>query len=261
MHELRPHKSRYWLYPKINDWQAFSLRVALICQLILAAIKQTVQQEHPNTHLVSVDEKTGIQALQRIHEGQPMRVGCARRIEYEYERKGTMCLMAAINVGKGQISHYRLHPTRTEQDFLLFIQQTVTHFPKKDKVILMADQLNTHLSASLVKWIASETGFKGDLGKKNCQGILKNIASRKAFLEDATHRIRFVYTPKHCSWLNPIENWFAKLQRHVIQHGNFESVENLCDKIVRYIDFYNQCLAKPFHWKFKGFDKTKCNSS
>ena len=233
------------------------MRVALICQLILAAIKQ----EHPKSHLVSVDEKTGIQALKRIHEGQVMKASYTRRIEYEYQRKGTTCLMAAIDVGKGRLTHHRLHPSRTEEDFLLFIQQTVEHYPQEDEVIIMADQLNTHLSASLVEWIAKQVGFQGELGKKNHRGILKNKESRKAFLEESSHRIRFVYTPKHCSWLNPIENWFAKLQRHVITHGNFESVENLCDKITRYIDFYNQCLAKPFHWKFKGFNENKHNYS
>ena len=233
------------------------MRVALICQLILAAI----QQQNPKSHLVSVDEKTGIQALRRIHEGQPMKAGYARRIEYEYQRKGTTCLMAAIDVGQGQMSHYRLHPTRTEQDFLLFVQQTAAQYPKEHEVILLADQLNTHLSASLVEWIAHETGFQGELGKKNYRGILKNIESRKAFLENSRHRIRFVYTPKHCSWLNPIENWFAKLQRHVIRYGNFESVEDLCLKITHYIEFYNQYLAKPFQWKFKGFNKNKYNPS
>lgn len=190
-----------------------------------------------------------------------MKAGYARRIEYEYQRNGTVCLMAAIDVGQGQISHHRLHPTRTEKDFLLFIQQTVDKYPQDDQVIIVADQLNTHLSASLVEWIAHSIGFQGELGKKNYRGILKNKESRKTFLEETTHRIRFVYTPKHCSWLNPIENWFAKLQRHVIRYGDFESVENLSGKITRYIDFYNQCLAKPFRWKFNGFKKDKSNYS
>ena len=227
----------------------------MICQLILAAIKE----QNPKVHLVSVDEKTGLQALRRIHEGQPMKTDSVRRIEYEYQRKGTICLMAAIDVGKGQVSHHRLHPTRTEEDFLLFIQQTVAQYPQEHEVIIMADQLNTHLSASLVEWIAGEVGFQGELGKKNQKGILRNKESRKAFLEENTHRIRFAYTPKHCSWLNPIENWFAKLQRHVIRYGNFETVEDLCQKISRYIVFYNQYLAKPFRWKFTGFNKYQNN--
>lgn len=109
----------------------------------------------------------------------------------------------------------------------------------------------------MVRWIADRIGFTGDLGIKGRQGILKNIHTRKAFLEDESHRIRFVYTPKHCSWLNPIENWFAKLQRHVIRNENFSSLDALESKIDSYIRFYNQCLCKPVKWKFRGFIKAK----
>lgn len=225
----------------------------LICQLILGAIKHEFRKKH----LISVDEKTGIQALRRIHEGQPMKPGECKRIEYEYERNGTVCLMAAVDVAKGSITHYRLHETRDEGDFLVFIQETANKYPKGDEIIFMADQLNTHLSASLVKWIAAQIGFQGELGTKNYKGILKSMETRKEFLECTTHRIRFVYTPKHCSWLNPIENWFAKLQRHVINHGNFTSIEDVGNKIQNYIGFYNECLVKPLKWKFKGFIKNK----
>jgi hypothetical protein len=164
--------------------------------------------------------------------------------------------MAATDVAKGSLLHHRLHPTRTETDFLIFVQGIVAQLPAKEEVILLADQLNTHLSASLVEWIAQQIGFQGDLGKKNYQGILKNQQSRKAFLEDTEHRIRFVYTPKHCSWLNPIENWFGKLQRHVIRYGNFASVAELENNINAYIAYYNDCLAKPLNWKFEGFSKS-----
>lgn len=112
-------------------------------------------------------------------------------------------------------------------------------------------------SAALVRWIARQIDFKGDLGTKRYKGILKSMKTRKAFLENEARRIRFVYTPKHCSWLNPIENWFAKLQRHVIRNGNFFSVNALESKIESYISFYNRCLVKPLKWKFKGFIKAK----
>ena len=79
--------------------------------------------------------------------------------------------------------------------------------------------------------------------------------TRKEFLECEYHRIRLIFTPKHCSWLNPIENWFAKLQRHVVKNGNFKSVQELEQKIEAYIKFYNNCLLKPLKWKFKGFKK------
>jgi transposase len=250
---LQPHKNEYWLFPKIDNWNAFVLRVALICQLIL----ESVQRLHPHRHLISVDEKTGIQALSRLEAVAPDSGGCRKRREFEYKRNGTTCLMAAIDVGRGVIVHQRLNPTRKEEDFAEFILQAAKKFPDKDEVIFMADQLNTHLSESLVIWVAGQVGFTGELGKKDTRGILKNQESRKDFLENPQHRIRFVFTPKHCSWLNPIENWFAKLQRHVISNGNFASVEELVTKIEAYIVYYNKCLIKPLKWKFKGFIKAQ----
>jgi len=186
-----------------------------------------------------------------------MRKGRNKRQEYEYKRNGTTTLIAAQDVSNGKIIEAHLGPTRNEQDFLKFCQRVEASFPEEDEIIFMADQLNTHKSASLVEWIAQKIGFKDCLGKKEQKGILKNMESRQAFLEDKTHRIRFVYTPKHCSWLNPIENWFAKLQRHVITGGVFSSVEELQGKIRDYIKYYNQCLLKPLKWKFKGFTKGK----
>ena len=226
------------------------MRVRLICRLILQAIKQ----KNAGSHLLSIDEKTGVQALERIAKGQPVKVGQLRRIEHEYKRHGTTCLMAAQDIGSGKLFHHHLHPTRTEEDFLDFIKATVDKFPQQDEVVFLTDQLNTHMSASLVKWIAEHLGFKKELGKKGYKGILKNKQSRKIFLQDPGHRIRFIYTPKHCSWLNPIENWFSKLQRHVITYGSFTSVEDLKEKIEQYIQFYNACLVKPMNWKFKGYD-------
>lgn len=207
--------------------------------------------------MLSVDEKTGIQALERIEGTAPESKGMHRRREFEYIRHGTTSLMAAIEVGKGKLVSQRIYPTRNEEDFLSFIQATVEKYPKQDEVILLADQLNTHQSESLVEWVAKQIDYKEELGRKGYKGILKSMKTRRAFLEDESHRIRFVYTPKHCSWLNPIENWFAKLQRHVIRNGNFSSVDALTGKIESYISFYNRCLLKPLNWKFKGFMKAK----
>lgn len=241
------------MFPNIEDWDAFVIRVALICQLLLKVINGDL----PNTHLISVDEKTSIQAIERITPEGDMKKGKPRRIETEYSRHGTTCLMAAFNVGKADILHHWMNPTRTEADFLYFIQHTTFKLSKEDKVIFLLDQLSTHMSASLVIWVAQQEKFNGELGVKGQKGILKSMKSRKAFLEDPTHRIRFVFTPRHCSWLNPIENWFSKLQAHVIKYGNFSSVKELMNKIDAYIKFYNSCLVKPLKWKFKGFTKAR----
>ena len=166
-------------------------------------------------------------------------------------------MIAAFDVGQGNIVTERIHPTRTEEDFVEFIKESVDTFPVEDEIVFLADQLNTHMSETLVKYVARIIDFREDLGKKGRIGILKNMESRKTFLENSNHRVRFVFTPKHCSWLNPVENWFSKLQRHIIKNGNFSSVKELEDKIKDYIKFYNRCLVKPLNWKFQGFDENK----
>jgi transposase len=206
---------------------------------------------------LSLDEKTSIQALERLEGQAPKSKGGHKRREFEYKRHGTTCLIAALDIGTGKISSFLLNPTRTEADFAGFVAQTIDLYPPEDDLVLMTDSLNTHLSVTLVRLIAQKIGDEQDLGKKGKNGILQNQASRKLYLEQADHRIRFLLTPKHCSWLNPIENWFAKLQRHALTHGNFKSVEELNQTIEAYIGYYNRCLFKIIQWKFKGFDKQK----
>jgi transposase-like protein len=208
--------------------------------------------------VISVDEKTGIQAIERHEARAPISKGGHLRKEYEYERNGTTTLIAAIKVENGELFNHTLGPTRTEEDYTKFMKKTISKLPEEDKVVVLSDQLNTHISESLVRWIAEMEEYDAvELGVKGRLGFLKNIETRKAFLEQDSHRVQFLFTPKHCSWLNPIENWFAKVQRHVIKNGNFASVEKLEQKIEAYINFYNDCLSKPLKWKFRGFYKNK----
>jgi DDE superfamily endonuclease len=196
----------------------------------------------------SSDEKTGIQAISHSQTSK-MSAGKLKRIESEYIRNGTTCLIASRNIKTGKVNAYTLGQTRKEGDFLTHVQEIVATGSGKEHIII-CDQLNTHKSASLVKWVASVCCLTLDLGIKGKEGVLRSQKSRMAFLEDENHRIRFFYTPKHCSWMNQIENWFGILQRKVIRHGEFSSVESLENQISDFIRYYNNVLSKPVNWTF-----------
>ena len=183
----------------------------------------------------------------------PAERGGHLRQEFEYTRHGTLTLIAGIDVATGRLLHHTLGPRRTEQDYWTFIEDQVSSLEPDEQVIFLMDQLNAHKSASLVRWVAGQIGFTQPLGIKGKQGILKNQKSRMAFLESTEHAIRFLFTPEHCSWLNPIENWFARLARSALKNLSVDSLAELERAINAYIEYYNDCLANPFNWKFDGF--------
>ena len=117
---------------------------------------------------------------------------------------------------------------------------------------MVCDQLNTHQSESLVRWVADLSGIEEDLGVKGERGILASMASRAAFLSDPGHKVVFHYTPKHSSWLNQIEIWLSILVRKLLKRGSFISVEDLQAKVFAFIDYYNRTMAKPFKWTYQG---------
>nr|WP_187152945.1 transposase [Acaryochloris marina] len=203
-------------------------------------------------HLVSTDEMTGIQALERLYLDQAMKPGQPRRLEFEYKRHGTLSLIANWHVALGKVIAPSIGPTRKEFDFANHIANTVETAPD-DGWIFLLDQLNTHRSASLVRWVAACCGMDSELGVKGQSGILKSMETRTAFLSDPSHRIRFVYIPKHTSWLNQIECWFSILVRRLIRRGNFTSKDDLQQRILEFIEYFNHTMAKPFQWQFKGF--------
>lgn len=144
-----------------------------------------------------------------------------------------------------------IRATRTEEDFLENVDNLVSLDPAAEWR-LVADNLNTHVSESMVRYIASACAIDQNLGTKGRSGILKDVASRRRFLTDSNHRIRFVFTPRHCSWLNQIEIWFGTLRKKLTRYGSFASIENLTERIHRFIDYYNKTMARPYRWTCDG---------
>jgi hypothetical protein len=240
---------RYWLNSpdKKVDPEEFEKRSAMVCETYAAA----TELHRQGTHVVSTDEKSGIQALEREAPTLPMRPGSVERQEANYIRHGTQVLTANFEVVTGKSIYPTIGDTRDEKDFANHIAQTVASDPRAPWVFVV-DQLNTHQSEMLVCLVATMCGITAPLGVKGKSGILESMATRRAFLEDATHRIRFVYTPRHASWLNQVEIWFSILSRRVLRRGSFTSKANLREKLLAFIDYFNTTMAKAFKWTYKG---------
>jgi len=243
--DLQPHRNKYWLNAKADERK--EERIADICDVYHRSSASGDREEIT----ISIDEMTGIQALERCAPDLPMGPGKPLAREFEYIRHGTQTLLGGFNVATGVIQGL-CRDTRKEEDLVDLIKYLIEQNPGYETYHFVADQLNTHKSASLVEYVAHFCAIEDELGIKGKEGILESMPSRETFLSEKGKRIVFHYTPRHASWMNQIEIWFGILMKKVIQRGNFLSKADLNNKILNFMSYFNETMAKPFKWTYGG---------
>ncbi|QDT93611.1 transposase [Gimesia algae] len=200
---------------------------------------------------------SSLQANERRAETKPPRPGQPAREEFQYTRHGAVCVTANWHVVQGQLFATTITETRDNHDFARHIAQTIATDPQAGWVFVV-DNLNTHCGAPLVELVAQQLGINpAHLGKVKRHGVLKTMTSRREFLTDPTHRIRFVYLPKHSSWLNQIEIVFGIIKRRALRRGSFTSKQDLIEKLQQFIEYFNQHMARPMRWTYAGYHTKK----
>lgn len=246
---LQPHKKKGWCFTTEKDQAVFQQQAEAVCQTYLDARRLFAQE---NVRTVCVDEMTSLQANEKRAAGKRPAPGKCGKEECQYTRHGTVCLTGNWDVAVGQFLHPTIQETRNNEDFAKHIDRLIKT-GLADGWVFVVDNLNTHCGEPLVRMVAKHLGVpETDLGCVKKQGILKSMISRRAFLSDVSHKIRFVYIPKHSSWLNQIEAVFGMISRRVMRGGSFTSKADLMDKLKRFTAYFNDKIAKPMKWTYTG---------
>jgi transposase len=210
--DIKPHKTRMWLH---STDPRFRERVAEIVDLYVNPPKDET--------VVCVDEKTGMQAVERKHPEKPAQPGQLRRREFEYIRHGTQTLIAAFEITTGEVLSH-CGPTRKGPDLEAFMERVAERYPT-GIVHVVWDNLNTHVNSE--RWSNFNTRH-GD-------------------------RFMFHFTPKHASWVNQIELWFGIFAKRSLRNASLRSVEELQALAASFVERWNQKDKHPFSWTFKGY--------
>ena len=247
---LQPWRRKYWCFTTEKDEELFQAQVDEVCSVYLNA--PMAYAEH-NTRTICVDEMTSLAANERRASSKLALPNQVAKVECQYTRHGTLSLTGSWDVVQGQMIHTTIDETRDAEDFAQHICRTIATDPLSSWVIV-ADNLNTHYGEPVVRLVAELLGIDpAQLGsKKRRCGVLGCVQSRREFLTDPSHRIRFVYTPKHSSWLNQIEVVFGVIAGRVIRCGDFSSKQDLKTKLLQFIAYYNRSYAKPLNWTYTG---------
>lgn len=209
--DLRPHRIKMWLH---SPDPLFKEKVNKIVSLYLKPPEDAI--------VLCVDEKGGMQAVERKRSLAPKSKGCEVRLDYEYKRHGTQTLIAAYNAKTGHIFG-QCGKSRKKEDIMRFMEEIAQKYPLK-QIYIIWDNLNIHHG---YRWY--------EFNKRHGE------------------RFHFTYTPIHGSWTNQIEVWFGILQRKVLKNSSFTSESDLKKAVLQYVKHWNEQECHPFKWQFKGY--------
>ena len=210
-HDLKPWRFHLWLRPTLPRDAAFFACVAALCLLLTRPLA-------PDEVVLSVDEKTSLQPRIRVQPTRPARPEQPVQVEHEYRRGGALNLFAAFDTRTGRVIG-QCHRRKRAAEFVAFLEHLDGQFgPEVRHIHLILDNLRTHKTKAVQAWLAAHPRF-------------------------VVH-----FTPVHCSWLNPVEQWFALVQRKRLRFAAFASLDDLHLKLLRFIAQWNQ-RAHPFAWK------------